>query len=122
MPIYPCEQSVGMSTPNLRLKTRFSASTIVVVLPLFICVTLNALLRPWLAQVLGGTMVRSGAGVRGSDRWWTFDPATHIEHPILTGFLSLSDGALGMLTLAAIAVLLLGLWLISRFRRAMAKH
>lgn len=110
-----------MSIPNLRLKTLLSAPTLAVAVPLFVCVALNALVRPWLAARLGGTLVQSGAAVRGPDRWWTFDAATQTEHPMLTGFLTLSDGALGMITFALIAILLLGLWAVSRVRRATAK-
>lgn len=111
MPTQPLYQGVRMTVPNLRRKTLLSAPTLAVVLPLFGCTAANALLRPWLAGTLGGTVVRSGASVRGPDRWWTFDAATRVEHPFLTSFLTLSDGALGMLTFALIVILLLGLWI-----------
>lgn len=101
-----------MSAPELRLKTLLSAPTLAVAVPLLICTALNALVRPWLAGKLGGALVRSGAAVRGPDRWWTFDATTQAEHPIMTSFLKLSDGAMGMLTFAVIAVLLVGLWVV----------
>lgn len=111
-----------MSTPHPRLQTLLSAPTLAVVVPLFVCTALNGVVRPWLAGTLGGTLVRSGAAVRGPDRWWTFDAATQAEHPALTSFLALSDGALGMLTFAIIAILLLGLWALSLLRRRNAKR
>ena len=110
-----------MSIPNLRRKILFSAPMAALVVPLFICVALNALIRPWLAGTLGGTLVQSGHAVRGPDRWWNFDSATRVEHPLLTGFLSLSDGALAMLTFAVIALLLLAIWVVGRLRRTRAK-
>lgn len=111
-----------MTAPHLRTKTLFSPYTAAVVVPLFICVALNALVRPWLAGRLGGTLVLSGSAVRGPDRWWTFDAATQADHPLLTGFLATSDGALAMLTLAGIGLLLLALWAIAHLRARMAKR
>ncbi len=102
---------------GLPRKTLFSYSTMVVVGPLFLCVFLNALVRPWLAGRIGGVQVRSGNAVRGSDRWWDFSEAARAEHPTLSWFLSCSDGAISMITLAAIALLLIGGWLVSRVRQ-----
>jgi len=98
------------------MRLRVSRSKLAVVMPLMICVVLNALVRPWLADGLGGKTVRSGASVRGSDRWWTFDAQTQVDHPVLTAFLHLSDGALAMLTFAVIAVLLIGIWVTDQLR------
>lgn len=105
-----------MTVSSRRMRVRFSASTAAIVLPLFICVALNALVRPWLAGRLGGALVQSGGNsVRGGpNRWWTFDASTHAEHPGLTGFLTISDGALGMITFAVIGFLLIGGWVVGR--------
>ena len=96
------------------MKFRVSRSTAAICLPFLVGVVLNGLVRPWLADVLDGKPVRHGSAVRGSDRWWTFDVQTQIDHPQLTAFLTLSDGAIGMLTLATIAVLLLVIWVADR--------
>ncbi|MFC4256598.1 hypothetical protein GRI97_09280 [Altererythrobacter xixiisoli] len=100
----------------MQRKILFSYSTLAVVVPLFLCVILNALVRPWLADRIGGTLVRSGNAVRGNDRWWNFAETTRAEHPMLTGFLSWSDGAMAMITFAAIALLLVAGWLVGRIR------
>ncbi|KKC35345.1 hypothetical protein WH87_17385 [Devosia epidermidihirudinis] len=110
-----------MTVPSLRRKVLFSAPTAAVVVPLFMCTALNALLRPWLAERLGGTLVLFGNAVRGPDRWWSFDAATRADHPVLTGFLSTSDGALAMMTFALIALLLIGGWAFARIHRRLAK-
>ncbi len=75
------------------------------VIPLAIGVLLNAVLRPVMAERLGGEMIRRGAGVRGSDTWWTFDAATRAEHPWQTGFLEMSHGAVAFATMGVIVVL-----------------
>lgn len=78
--------------------------------PLAIAVLLNAVVRPWLADSLGGERRSSGAGVRSNDTWWWFEPVTQAEHPFLTGFLATSHGAVAMWAIAATVVLLLGRW------------
>lgn len=103
---------------DLQMRLRVSRSMLAVMVPLIVCVALNAVVRPWLADGLGGKAVRSGAAVRGSDRWWTFDAQTQVDHPALTAFLTLSDGALAMLTFAVIAALLIGIWVMDRIRGA----
>ncbi|MBK1970393.1 hypothetical protein ABC365_15420 [Brevundimonas sp. 3P9-tot-E] len=75
------------------------------VIPLAIGVLLNAVVRPIMAACLGGEMIRKGAGVRGSDTWWTFDAATRAEHPWRTGFLEMPHSAVALATMAVIAVL-----------------
>lgn len=75
------------------------------VIPLAIAVLLNAVVRPFMAERLGGEMIRRGASVRGPDTWWTFDAATGAEHPWQTGFLEMSHGAVAFATLVVIAVL-----------------
>ncbi len=82
--------------------------------PIAVCVLLNALVRPGLARALGGERRSVGAGVRSNNISWTFGPGTTAEHPVLTAFLSPSDGAIAMCALAASAVLLTGRWLIVR--------
>jgi hypothetical protein len=75
------------------------------VIPLAIAVVLNAVVRPVMAERLGGEMIRRGAGVRGSDTWWTFDAATRAAHPWQTGFLEMSHGTVAFVTMGVIAVL-----------------
>ena len=96
------------------LKFRVSRSTVAICLPLFVGVVLNGLVRPWLADELDGKLVRHGGAVRGSDRWWTFDAQMQIDHPQLTAFLTLSDGTIGFVTLAIVALLLLAIWVADR--------
>lgn len=74
-------------------------------IPLAIAVLLNGVVRPAMAERLGGEMIRRGASVRGSDTWWRFDAATRAEHPWQTGFLEMSHGAVAFTTLVVIAVL-----------------
>ena len=93
-------------------KCRPSYTTLAVVTPLIICTILNALIRPWLANRIGGTVVRSGSSTRGNNRWWTFDETALAEHPFLTGFLSTSDGAIAMASFGAVIILLLVGWMI----------
>lgn len=81
------------------------------VVPLAIGVLLNGVVRPIMAERLGGEMIRRGASVRGSDTWWTFDAATRAEHPWQTGFLEMSHGAVALVTLAVIAVMFVWRWL-----------
>jgi len=107
---------VRVKGADLQMRLRVSRSILAVMVPLIVCVALNAVVRPWLADGLGGKTVRSGASVRGSDRWWSFDAQTQVDHPALTAFLTLSDGALGMLTFAVIAVLLIGIWVTDQLR------
>ncbi len=93
-----------------------SYSAVAVVGPLFAGVALNAVIRPHLAERLGGVMVRTGSGVRSSNRWWTFHDATQVEHPTLTWFLSCSDGAISMIIFGMMALLLLVGWIIGHFK------
>lgn len=75
------------------------------VIPLAVGVLLNAVVRPVMAERLGGEMIRRGASVRGPDIWWTFDAATGADHPWQTGFLEMSHGAVAFATMGVIAVL-----------------
>jgi len=65
---------------------------------------MNGLVRPALAERLGGERVRSTTTSKSSDGWWAFDAGTRAEHPALTAFLGWSDGALAMSLLAVAAV------------------
>ena len=75
-----------------------------VVIPLGIAVLLNAAVRPALAERLGGTMRQSMTTTKSSDLWWEFEPTTREAHPMLTGFLQLSDGAVAMAMLGVAAL------------------
>ncbi|WP_187977620.1 hypothetical protein [Mycetocola sp. JXN-3] len=85
--------------------------------PLAVGVILNALVRPWLASLLGAERHASGNGVRGQDVWWTVDAATAIEHPFLSGFLAMSHGLIAMYLLGVIVLALLIRWAVKRVRR-----
>lgn len=94
-----------------RFRIRPPGFMLAVIAPFAVGVALNAVIRPGLAHMLGGTVVRRGASVRGSDRWWEFDAATSEAHPLLTDFLSTSDGAVSILMFLAIGLLFLWRWL-----------
>ena len=81
-------------------------------MPLATAVLLNAIVRPVLAWRLDGEQVLTGA--RRPDIHWVFDKATQAEHPWLTGFLGVSNGAIALATL--IIILVLFVW--RRFLRA----
>lgn len=87
--------------------------------PFVAAVMLNAIVRPSLATRLGGELVSRGGSTRGNDRWWVFDDAIRADHHWLTGFLSLSDGLIGIGCFALIAILLSGGWLANRLK---ARH
>lgn len=78
--------------------------------PLFVGVLLNAVIRPVMADRLGGEQVVTGAGVRGGDVHWVFDATTQREHPFATTFLEWSHGQIALGALAAAVVLGLGQW------------
>ncbi|HBI20008.1 MULTISPECIES: hypothetical protein [unclassified Brevundimonas] len=85
--------------------------------PLFVGVLLNAVIRPVMADRLGGEQVVTGAGVRGRDVHWVFDAPTQGEHPLATVFLGWSHGQIALVALAAAVVLGLGEWSIGLLRR-----
>ncbi|SJN09535.1 hypothetical protein FM113_06530 [Leucobacter sp. 7(1)] len=97
-----------------RARRRFRVQTLIGVSPLFIGTVINGLIRPALARELPLTERRVGGSVRGSDRWWEADAETAADHPVLTAFLGLSDGAIGGICLLACVVLGLGAWLWGR--------
>jgi hypothetical protein len=97
-------------------KYRPSYSTFAVLGPLIVCVILNALIRPWLADQIGGTVIRTGSSVRSNNRWWTFAETTQTDHPLLTWFLSVSDGAVAMAAAGLVVIFLLIGWIVHRFR------
>ncbi len=99
-----------------RFRVRPPSFIVALVLPLIVGVLLNAVVRPWLGQQLGGTPRSAGASVRGQDHWWEFDAATRAEHPMLTGFLTTSDGAIAMLLFAVIVLLFAWRFLDPRIR------
>jgi len=101
-----------------RMKPRFKFWNLAIIVPLFAGAILNMLVRPYLAEGLGGTEVRKGASVRGGDRWWTFDEATRQDHPWLTQFLTWSDGQIGLLMLVLVAVCLATGWMVATVRKS----
>lgn len=95
-------------------------STALMTSPIWLAVLLNALVRPWLAGTLQAEEVRSGASVRGSDRWWVADPAAAHDSPALAAFLRMSDGAIGMAALACCVAIAITMWLVGRRRTSRA--
>lgn len=98
----------GVSRPSSL--SRPISFVLCVAIPLAVAALVNAVVRPALAERLGGSLRRSMSTAKSADRWWEFEPATREAHPMLTGFLQLSDGAvamamLGVATLAAIVFL-----------------
>lgn len=89
-----------------------------VVAPVTLIALLNAAVRPALADALGGQRRASYVNYRSQDGWWTFDAATRSDHPILTAFLSASDGLVGVSVIAGWVVLFALVWLIRRLRNA----
>ena len=75
-----------------------------VIVPVIGCALLNAAVRPFFATRLDGVEVIARAGTRGRDTHWMFDPSVRDEHPLLTGFLQMSDGQVALITLAIIVV------------------
>ena len=102
---------------DARTRLRALALPLCVAIPLGVAVILNALVRPFLADGLPGRLVRRAGSVRGGDRWWEFDEATRADHPLLTAFLHLSDGAIGMAALGLAVLAVMGLWVVERSQR-----
>ena len=75
-----------------------------VIVPVLSCASFNFAVRPILAMRFDGVEVIARAGTRRRDSHWTFDPIVRDEHPLLTGFLGMSDGQVALITLAAITV------------------
>jgi len=88
------------------------------IIPLFVGVMLNAVVRPLMAHRLGGEKVVTGAGVRGGDVHWMFDELSRREHPIATTFLGWSHAQIGLITLVVVAVCGLGVWIVGAMTRA----
>lgn len=91
----------GVSRP--RSPSRPISFVLCVAIPLGIAVLMNAAVRPALAERLGGSLRQSMTTAKSSDRWWEFEQATREAHPMLTGFLQLSDGAIAMALLGVAA-------------------
>lgn len=97
-------------------RRRALKETLIVVIPLGVATILNGAIRPLLASTVDATQIRSGAAVRGSDRWWEVDPGIASDHPVLTDFLRFSDGAIGMIALGCCAAIAITLWIRGRIR------
>lgn len=102
---------------DVRTRLRALALPLCISIPLGIGVAINGLIRPFLANMLNGRLVRKGASVRGGDRWWEFDEATRATHPLLTGFLQMSDGIVGLVALALVVLAVTGLWVVEWRRK-----
>lgn len=105
-----------------RFRLRPPPFAVALIGPLAIGVLLNAIVRPSLAAQLGGTMRSSGGSVRGQDRWWEFDAVTRADHPMLTGFLSTSDGAIAMVMIGLMLVCFAWRFLDPRIRVLLARR
>ena len=57
-----------------------------------------------------------GSSERGNNRWWTFAETTQTDHPLLTWFLSVSDGAVAMAASGLVVMFLLIGWIVRRFQ------
>ncbi|MGJ0203793.1 hypothetical protein [Leucobacter sp. gxy201] len=84
--------------------TRPLSFVLCIAAPLSIAILMNALVRPALAERLGGERRQSMTTAKSQDGWWAFDAATRDAHPALTAFLEFSDGALAVSMLAVAAV------------------
>ncbi|MGO2138970.1 MAG: hypothetical protein ACTH30_01050 [Leucobacter sp.] len=90
--------------PRSRTRLRALALPLCVATPLGIVVALNALVRPRMAEALGGTRVSHFTNYRSADGWWEFAEPVSASHPVAARFLGFSDGAIAM-TGIAVAVL-----------------
>ncbi|UOR01704.1 hypothetical protein MUN77_16590 [Leucobacter allii] len=94
--------------------------------PVALAVAVNALARPALAERYGGLRHQHFTTFRSSDGWWEFDAATSAAHPIITGFLGLSDGAIvaAGLLLSGSVLIAITLWgaVAATARRARARR
>ena len=102
---------------GLDARVRALQSTTLIALPTGLAIVLNALLRPLLAARLDGVQQQSYTNYRSYDSWWQFDASTQAAHPLLTGFLSLSDGAIAITGLLC-SGLMLGAVLLRDWRGA----
>ncbi len=100
---------------DLSVRVRALRFVVIVALPVGFAVLLNALARPALATQLGGVRQQSFTNYRSFDGWWEFDASVAAEHPLLTGFLGLSDGAIAMLGLLGSGLVLGAILLRERF-------
>ena len=75
-----------------------------VIVPVLSYALFNFAVRPILAMRFNGIEVMATAGTRRRDTYWTFDPIVRDEHPIMSAFLSVSDGQVALIALAAITV------------------
>ena len=111
---------VANTDPSV-VRRRARRETLLIAAPFAIGVLLNAVVRPLIAGAIGATELRSGASVRGSDRWWIADPGAAAAHPFLAAFLRVSDGAIGVAVLLTCAVIAVTIWARGR-RRAAAER
>lgn len=101
--------------PAIRRRAR--RDTAIIVSPLAVGVLLNAIVRPWLATLIEAEEIRQAGSVRGSNRWWEPTPQSVAEHPVISWFLSVSDGALAGVLLASCGLIAIAMWLRGRSAR-----
>ncbi|MCW2287313.1 hypothetical protein EDF60_1967 [Leucobacter luti] len=99
------------------IRRRARRDTAIILSPLAIGVLLNAIVRPWLATFIDAEEIRRGAAVRGSDHWWEPTPHAVAEHPVISWFLSVSDGAIAGVLLASCGLIAIVMWLRGRSAR-----
>ncbi|GAA1606261.1 hypothetical protein [Leucobacter chromiireducens] len=101
--------------PAIRRRARRDIA--IIMSPLAVGVLLNAIVRPWLATFIDAEEIRRGTSVRGSNRWWEPTPQSVAEHPVISWFLSVSDGALAGVLLASCGLIAIAMWLCGRIAR-----
>ncbi|WP_125100312.1 hypothetical protein [Leucobacter chromiireducens] len=106
--------------PAIRMRAR--RDTAIILSPLGLGVLLNAIVRPWLATLIEAEEIRRGASVRGSDRWWVPTHQSAAEHPAISWFLSVSDGALAGALLLSCGVIALAMYARRRAERRRAER
>lgn len=102
---------------GLNARARALQSTALIALPTGLAIVFNAFARPLLAAKLDGVQQQSYTNYRSYDSWWLFDANTQAAHPLLTGFLNLSDGAIAIIGLLS-SGLVLGAILLREWRNS----
>lgn len=104
--------------PRSRTRLRALALPLCVAAPLGVVVVLNALVRPRMAEALGGTRVSRFTTYKSADGWWEFAEPVRASHAIAARFLEFSDGAIAMAGIAVAALACAALLASDRIRLA----